>query len=365
VNEPAALDTAPIRFQTGEALVQWLCSQVVCSAVLVSLLMQLVDCHAVVHRFIGFTFEQVSASVNQAVARLGVIESRGKHPALQVVLIDDQLFRLAFNHSRPLDRGQLAKLIESLHLAAPEAQLIVDLDLSPLDAELLKDRQDLNRVLDRLGNKAVLLLPDDAHDESRGCEAADYANQTAACKRLLWVLERCTAQARFAVADIRHEFGVVASQHKHPFDLAAVASGYVAKAGADATPSLCDMAKVAMDLQVPALLWTQAATLAQMAEDAKSVAAVSLRHELLHTLPTAAPRNVSADCVKRSLDISRPPNGGHPSWIVLGGSWGLDDRHMLLSGTAVEPVAGAEVHAAYLVSRLVPVRPLGVMWQAR
>lgn len=118
-------------------------------------------------------------SVNLAADRVSALLESGEgvsNPLLgktAIIKIDATHYEKAYRSRSPLDRAQLADDLEAI-LSGPSLQhLVVDLDLSPVDAESADDspQKKLDAVVERHAAKLILLMPDTesvASDATRG-----------------------------------------------------------------------------------------------------------------------------------------------------------------------------------------------------
>jgi hypothetical protein len=107
-------------------------------------------------------------SVNLAADRVSALLESGEgvsNPLLDktaIIKIDATHYETAYRSRSPLDRAQLAADLEAILSSKSLQHLVVDLDLSPVDAESADDspQKKLDAVVDRHAAKLILLMPD-------------------------------------------------------------------------------------------------------------------------------------------------------------------------------------------------------------
>lgn len=237
------------------------------------------------------------------------------------ILIGDSAYESDFLQSSPLDRKTAATLIRNISGENARATLVVDLDFSPRgDTTAEADQKLLDDELKKLGRRLVLMTPDrvTTHD--------------VAARKLDWVRQLCDAGVRFGSPLISLRYGVVNPRFAPQGTLAATA--YRDLAGTPSDP--CGLAR-GLSPELSLLFWE---TLGYGPEEDKTAGPAStLRPEYFASGNTRVLNTVGE---VRGMDALRGAD-----YIVLGGGWGPDDRHLTAAGGEHY---GAEVHAARLHS---------------
>ena len=284
-----------------------------------------------------------------------------------VLLIDDEAFEGRFRERSPLDRGELAALLEEIGEQAPKL-LVVDLDLSPGPAPTAQEdlaQAGLDEVLKAYAPGRLLLatpLP------ARSYELA--------LRRLRWMHELCSAGVRFAHTALFHSgsyvlrydptlpsLGPLAARmagvqrddriaEAEPCELVAEEIRDIERAateagGRDGAPAARSVLGAAYFLQAP-----PAAAYYLDNEQARQLAPLNFGYE----------RFVRRHCLSGSAAGEGCSSFGDGALrdqaVFLGGGWGQDDVHPTPTGRR----EGVMLHAAAFHSEQVPVsdrfRPL-------
>lgn len=280
-----------------------------------------------------------------------------------VLLIDDEAFEGRFQERSPLDRRELARLLEEIRAASPRL-LVVDLDLSPGPAPTAEETDAQSALDDALGafgpNQLLLATP---------LPARSYE---LALRRLRWMHERCGAGARFAHTVLFHSGAHVLRYDPTLPSLGPLAARMAAVQQEDriAEPEPCELvAEQVRDIDGgEAGAGERAATRTLGAAyflQAPPAAAYYIDNEQARQL---APINFGFERFVRRHCLSAEAAGDDcaafadaavkDQVVFVGGAWGQEDIHPTPSGRR----EGVTLHAATFHSEQVPVssrfRPL-------
>ena len=284
-----------------------------------------------------------------------------------VLLIDDEAFEGRFRERSPLDRGELAALLDEIRGQAPRL-LVVDLDLSPGPAPTA-DEDRAQAVLDgalkaHAPGRLLLATPLPA----RSYELAQ--------RRLQWMHDLCSAGVRFAHTALFHSGSYVLRYDPTLPSLGPLAArmASVQKEGRIAEPEPCELVAGEMsDIE-------RAAADADRRDGAPVDRTVLGTAYFLQAPPGAAyyvdneqarqlaplnfgyERFVRRHCLSGSAAGEDCPSFGDGALrdhvVFLGGAWGQEDLHPTPTGRR----EGVMLHAAAFHSEQVPVsdrfRPL-------
>ena len=284
-----------------------------------------------------------------------------------VLLIDDEAFEGRFRERSPLDRSELARLLEEIRTASPRL-LVVDLDLSPGPAPTAGETEAQSALDDALKafapNRLLLATP---------LPARSY---DLALSRLRWMHELCGAGARFAHTALFHSGSHVLRYDPTLPSLGPLAARMAAVQKDDriAEPEPCELVAE----QVRDIERGEGETLAQADQaapprtlgaayflQAPPGAAYYIDNEQARQL---APINFGYERFVRRYCLSAAAAGDDcaafadaalkEQVVFLGGAWGQEDIHPTPAGRR----EGVTLHAATFHSEQVPVssrfRPL-------
>ncbi len=284
-----------------------------------------------------------------------------------VLLIDDEAFENRFRERSPLDRGELARLLDGIRGLSPRL-LVVDLDLSPGPAPTAEEASSQAALDDALRafapNRLLLAAP---------LPARSY---DLALRRLQWMHRLCAAGVRFAHTVLFHSGSHVLRYDPTLPSLGPLAARMVGVQAGDriAEPEPCELA----DEQVRDIERDAAEALARGSEPAarRTLGAAYF----LQAPPGAAyyvdnqqaqqlaPLNFGYERFVRRHCLSAAAPGDHCTVLAdggvrdqvlfLGGAWGQEDIHPTPTGRR----EGVMLHAAAFHTEQVPVtnrhRPL-------
>jgi len=270
-----------------------------------------------------FLFGQLTGLADVSLARF-LPESSQATSRLPTVLISDEAYERDFGQRSPLDRHRVAVLIRDLAARAPQATLVVDLDLSPrLDA--LENQDELDRQMAALGRRLVLILPD------------KVTTPEAAWLKVEWLQRQCAAGNRFAPPDLKVRYGSIDTGFNTNGSLAGLFS-----AGIKSIPSETCAIAAGLSQETAPFFWQ---AIAQPDADSARTRRILLRNEYFQAGPVMALASVNQVTeLKHLADVD---------YVVLGGGWGPDDRFVTVAGERY----GSEVHAAQIYSALQPISP--------
>lgn len=287
-----------------------------------------------------------------------------------VLLIDDEAFEGRFRERSPLDRGELARLLEEIRAAAPRL-LVVDLDLSPGPAPTTEESRAQSALDDALRafapNQLLLATP----LPSRSYDLA--------LLRLRWMHELCAAGARFAHTALFHSGAYVLRYDPTLPSLGTVAArmGEVQQDDRIAEPEPCELVAEQMrDIErdgagaraqpgEPARQRTLGAAYFLQAPPSAAYYIDNGQARQLAPINFGFERFVRRYCLSAGAandDCATFDDGAAKDQVVfLGGAWGEEDLHP----TPVGRREGVTLHAAGFHSEQVPVssrfRPLATV----
>jgi CHASE2 domain-containing sensor protein len=284
-----------------------------------------------------------------------------------VLLIDDEAFEDRFKERSPLDRSELARLLEGIREQAPKL-LVVDLDLSPGPAPTA-DEERAQAALDEV-------LKAYAPDQLLLATPLPARSYQLAQRRLHWMHGLCGAGVRFAHTTLLHSgshvlrydptlpsLGPLAARmagvqaddriaEPEPCELVAeqmreIERGQAQALGRDSEQAGPRTLGAAYFLQAPASVAYYVDN-----QQARQLAPINFGYERFvrrHCLSSAAADD----------DCAQPADGAFKDQVVfLGGAWGQEDIHPTPLGRR----EGVMLHAAAFHSEQVPVsnryRPL-------
>ncbi len=280
----------------------------------------------------------------------------------EVLLIDDAAFEDRFRERSPLDRAELARLLDDLRGRAPRL-LVVDLDLSPGPAPTVDEERAqaaLDDALRAFGPGSLLLatpLP------ARSFEMA--------LRRLRWMHGLCGAGVRFAHTTLFHSGAYVLRYDPTLPSLGPLAARLAGVQAADAAP---------FDEPEPCALVAEEvrerdfAPAGREAADGGAAGRRTLGAAYFLQAPPAiayyvdnaqarrlAPLNFGYERFARRYCVAAPAPGEDCAAVdgralaggvvFLGGAWGQDDMHP----TPLGHREGVMLHAAAFHSEQVPV----------
>jgi len=286
-----------------------------------------------------------------------------------VLLIDDATFEDRFRERSPLDRNELAGLLDEIRGQAPKL-LVVDLDLSPGPAPSA-DESRAQAVLD----EALKAYAPDQLLLATPLPARSYA---LAFRRLQWMHELCNAGVRFAHTALFHSGTHVLRYDPALPSLGPVAARIVGVQAGGAKPfeepEPCELVQEelrdivsrqaqrgAQSGDLPDQRTLGAAYFLQAPPEvayyvdnahARRLAPINFGYERFVRRYCLSPSAAGDDCAALT------DRGVNDQVLFLGGAWGQEDMHPTPSGRR----EGVMLHAAAFHSEQVPVtaryRPL-------
>lgn len=222
-----------------------------------------------------------------------------RRDTVQVVAISDADYESLFRATSPLDRRVMAELLRDIATVPGIERVLLDLDLSPSPGA--EHQEALDRVLTAHGARFVLPLP-----LSTGLSVETAAHQQA------WMLAMCQAGVRFGRSDIAQYYGRPSPGLDVPGSLSDVTR-------TPAAVGACMPAAAAPDQRQPA----------------------GLAPSVLAGPPTLTLADLGDQRAELLAAVA-------PRYIVVGGTWGEDDRFETPFGARY----GVQLHAARLQGRI-------------